>query len=71
MGRSVVTIEAGTRIRSLVDLLTDDGQILPKETVGDVIGFVGERLVLSFLDNETGELTTAEAAVWEVLRVKA
>lgn len=66
-----MTLEAGTRIRTLVDLLTDAGQIIPIGTPGEVIGFAGERLVLSFLDNETGELTTAEAQVWEVLRVKS
>lgn len=63
-----MTPDPGTRVRTLVDLLTDQGQIVPIDSPAEVIGAKGERLILSIEDPETGERMTAECAVWEVLR---
>lgn len=61
-----MTLNAGARIRTLVDLLTTDGSIVPIGTAGTVIGYAGERLVVSFEDRDTGETLTAECQRWEV-----
>lgn len=62
-----MTIEAGTAVRTLVELVADDdSHVIPENSRGEVIGYQGDRLVLEFFDHETGTTTGATANVWEV-----
>ena len=56
----------GTRVRSLVELLSDTGTLIPKGSRGMVVGNAGERPVVDFEDPETGDHVTAECWRWEV-----
>ncbi len=59
-----MTIDIGTRVRSLVELRADDGWIIPEGSLGMVVGHQGEKLVIAF-DLEDA---TATALPWEVRR---
>jgi hypothetical protein len=61
-----MTATTNDRVRTLVELLTDDGTLLAPGWVGTVIGFEGDKLIVSFEDHETGESRTATVNVWEV-----
>jgi len=63
-------IDQGTTVRTLVELLADDGSLLPIGTTATVIGHSGDRLVLEVHDWETDARIGAECDVWEVLRVR-
>ena len=43
-----MTPETGSRVRSLVDLMDNSGMIVPLGSRGVVIGWEGDRLVVSF-----------------------
>lgn len=64
-----MTIEAGQRVRTLVELLADSGRAIPSNARGEVIGFAGQRLVVSFHDPDTDTTETVEAERWELRTV--
>ncbi len=59
-----MTIEVGTRVRSLVELRADDGWLIPAGSSGMVVGHQGDKLVVAF-DLEDASAT---AMPWEVRR---
>lgn len=56
----------GARIRTLLELLTDDGTLLAPGWIGTVIGFEGERLVVTFEDPEHDITHQVTCNRWEV-----
>lgn len=65
-----MTIEAGATVRTLVELLADDGSLLPKGTTATVIGYAGDRLVLEVMDWESDTKLGVECEAWDLLRVR-
>lgn len=61
-----MTLDIGTHVRSLVDLVGDDGSIVEIGSRGMVIGSKGDQLLVAF--DEDG--LTALASPWELLRQK-
>lgn len=61
-----MTATTNDRIRTLTEVLTDDGILLAPGWVGTVIGFEGDKLVVSFEDMETGTTRTATVWQWEI-----
>jgi hypothetical protein len=58
--------EVGTRVRTNLDLLADDGSLLPIHSLATVIGFEGERLILALEGEDEDRTVTCER--WEVRR---
>ena len=55
----------GSSVRLLVDLIADDGTILPSDSRAMVIGHQGDRLIVEVVD-EYGERHSATCQRWEV-----
>lgn len=62
-----MTLPTLTPVRLLVEVLADDGSVLPIGTRGTVIGYAGDKLVVEFHDQETDTRTSAEVERWDVL----
>ena len=62
-----MTLETGTTVRTVIDLLASDGSILPIGSIATVIGSVDDRFVIVAQDHDTGEPITAEAHCWECI----
>lgn len=56
----------GDRVRAVIELLADDGTLLPIGSTGTVLGYEGSALVVEFEDHDTGETHTVTAEIWEV-----
>ena len=61
-----MTPTTNDRIRTLIELLADDRTQIPPGTPGVVIGFEGDKLIVSFEDMDTGTTRTATVNRWEV-----
>lgn len=59
----------GSRVRTLIELLAEDGTVIPIGSNGTVIGHEGEKLVIAVEDRATGETRNVIAEVWECLRL--
>jgi hypothetical protein len=59
-----VNLAIGVRVRTILELVTEDGAVLRPGTLATVVGFEGERLILSFEEGRT-----AIVQPWEVRRV--
>lgn len=61
-----MTLDIGTRVRTVIEVLADDGYLIPVGSLGMVVGHQGEKLVVAF-DLEDA---TATLLPWEVLRAR-
>lgn len=60
-----MSLPEGTPVRTLVEVVADDGSVLPAQSRGTVIGHQGDQLVVEFRDQETDTVTSAVLHVWE------
>lgn len=61
-----MTLETGSSVRNLVELLADNDELIPVNSRGTVVGYAGERVVVVFRDEEHDETRSAQAEIWEV-----
>lgn len=61
-----MTIEPGSVVRTLTDLLASDGSVIPIGTTVRVIAYQGEQLVVDWFDLETDSHVTAIAERWDL-----
>lgn len=61
-------MNAGEGVRLLVEALASDGEIVPAGTLGFVVGFQGNRLIVQVGDSEDGTKRTVTLEPWEARR---